>query len=147
MKSLHQKGITLIELMTVMVIVGILASIALPSYTRYVRRSDRADAKAALLQDAQFLERNFTASNTYAIDASGDPMESGSLPVTQSPTNGTAKYTITLVEDDLSTTTFTLSAVPVVGGPAVDDPCGTLTITHTGLKSASGGTAAECWSK
>jgi type IV pilus assembly protein PilE len=147
MKPVHQRGITLIELMTVMVIVGILAAIALPSYSQYVRRSDRAAAKTALLEDAQFLERNFTVNNTYNIDASGDPMVAASLPVTQSPKDGDAKYTITLDEDALGTTTFTLHAVPVAGGPATDDPCGTLSITHTGEKSATGGTVATCWSK
>jgi len=149
MRSKH-KGITLIELMTVLVIVGILAGIALPSYSRYVRRSDRAEAKTALLEDAQFLERNFTVRNAYNIDAAGDTMVAATLPVTHSPKNvdaGDAKYTITLEEDDLTATTFTLRAVPRSGGPATDDPCGTLVITNTGEKSATGGDVATCWSK
>jgi type IV pilus assembly protein PilE len=144
MRSKH-KGLTLVELMTVLVIIGILASIALPSYSRYVRRSDRAAAKTALMEDAQFLERNFTVRNTYAIDAAGDPMDDAGLPVTQSPKDGTAKYTITLT--DIDTNTFELSAVPVPGGPAAEDECGTLRITNTGVKSATGGTVANCWAK
>jgi type IV pilus assembly protein PilE len=145
MKKAHS-GITLIELMTVLVIVGILASIALPAYTQYVRRSDRAAAKTALLENTQFMERNYTAKNSYAIDGADDPMTSESLPVTQSPKDSTAKYTITL-GDDLSATTYTLIATPVAGSPAADDPCGTLSITHLGVKAATGGSVETCWSK
>jgi type IV pilus assembly protein PilE len=146
MNRMQQRGLTLIELMTVMVIVGILAAIALPSYSQYVRRADRAEAKSALLEDAQFLERNFTVNNTYNIDAvSNDPMVDATLPVGQSPKDSTARYTISLTA--LGATSFELSAIPVPGGPAADDPCGTLRITNTGLKTATGGTPANCWSR
>jgi type IV pilus assembly protein PilE len=141
-----ESGITLIELMTVMVIVGILASVALPAYTQYMRRSDRAQAKTALLENAQFLERTYTVTNSYALTTGGDPMTAETLFVTQSPkAPEDAKYTVTV--ENLTATTFTLNAVPVAGTPATDDKCGTLTLTHTGAKSASGGSAANCWSK
>jgi type IV pilus assembly protein PilE len=143
-----ESGITLIELMTVMVIVGILASVALPAYTQYVRRSDRAQAKTALLENAQFLERTYTVTNSYALTTGGDPMTAETLFVTQSPKQPeSAKYTIALDDEDLTATTFTLHAIPVAGTPATEDKCGTLTLTHTGAKSASGGSAANCWSK
>ncbi|KUJ87099.1 MAG: type IV pilin [Halomonas sp. 54_146] len=61
-----QRGFTLIELMIVVVIVGIIASIAYPSYTRYVQKSMRTDAHAGLMQAASVLERCYTRSYSYA---------------------------------------------------------------------------------
>ncbi|WP_276322404.1 type IV pilin protein [Vreelandella neptunia] len=61
-----QRGFTLIELMIVVVIIGIIASIAYPSYTRYVQKSVRTDAHAGLMQAASELERCYTRSYTYS---------------------------------------------------------------------------------
>ncbi len=58
-------GFTLIELMIVVAIVGILATIAYPSYQDYVRRSARAEARAAMLNMAQLQERNFSDRGAY----------------------------------------------------------------------------------
>lgn len=59
-------GFTLIEVMIVVAIVGILAAIAIPSYTESVRRGARADARASILTVMQQQERFFTQNNTYA---------------------------------------------------------------------------------
>ncbi len=61
-----QKGFTLIELMIVVAILGILSAIALPSYTRYVEKSRRTDAKVELLRIAQLQESFFAQNLTYA---------------------------------------------------------------------------------
>lgn len=152
----HQResGFTLIELMITVAIVAILAAIAYPSYTQYVRRAHRADAKTALLGDAQFLERNFTESNSYSKDATNANITQGSLPSTQSPSTGTAIYNIGLVND---ASTYTLTATPVSGGPMDGDACGNLTLDNLGRKSSGDydgdGTAGDadditaCWGK
>jgi type IV pilus assembly protein PilE len=144
MKSI-QRGVTLIELMVVIVIISILASIAIPAYTQYMKRSHRAEAKTALLENAQFLERNFTVTNSYASDGGGDELTKATLPVQQSPKEGAnAKYDIALVND---ATSYTLSAVPRDGSRMEDDSCGTLTLTNTGVKGSSKGDPKTCWAK
>jgi type IV pilus assembly protein PilE len=140
-----QRGVTLIELMVVIVIISILASIAIPAYTQYMKRSHRAEAKTALLENAQFLERNFTVTNSYVTDGGGDELNEASLPVLHSPKEGAnAKYDIRLTNN---ATSYTLRAVPRAGGRMEDDSCGELTLTNTGVKDSTKGDAKTCWAK
>lgn len=62
------RGITLLELMIVVVIVGFLAAIAYPSYRSASDRAKRNEAKAALLQIAQQQERFYLNNNTYTCN-------------------------------------------------------------------------------
>jgi type IV pilus assembly protein PilE len=142
-------GFTLIELMIVVVIVAILAAVAYPSYQNFVRRSARADAKSALLTNAQFMERNFTSANRYDADSAGNPIEDASLPAMQSPSTGPAKYTMSVEVDDATPLQYVLRAEPVAGTLMANDACGTFVINQAGLKSVENATmtAAQCWNQ
>ncbi|MBB5210911.1 type IV pilin protein [Microbulbifer hydrolyticus] len=139
MKS--QKGFTLIELMIVVAIIGIIAGIAYPSYMESVRKSNRADAKASLNDVAQRLQRCYTVYNKYDnfVDCSvAKTLENGTI------ASGEQMYSISAAT--LSATVFALEAAPVNGTTqASDAKCGTLKLSSTGVKDASGPLGASCW--
>ena len=137
------RGFTLIEVMIVVAIVGILSAIALPSYTEYIRRGHRAEARAALLQGAQWMERAATATGTYPLTAS--------FPTTLT-TMQSGRYTVAVASPPASAASgaaFTLTATPA--GGQVGDKCGSYTLTHSGVRgaasAASGALVTECWNK
>lgn len=140
-----QKGFTLIELMITVAIVGILAAVAYPSYTQYVQRGNRAEARSILLENAQILERNYTTANRYDMDSTGV----APVILATSPKSGTKKYDIAPAYGAAPAQTFTLSATPT--GSMAGDACGVITLTSTGLKGAAGVTTdaivAECWGR
>ncbi|MGH8523723.1 MAG: type IV pilin protein [Gammaproteobacteria bacterium] len=134
------KGLTLIELMIVVAIVGIIGAFAFPSYQNQVRRSNRTDAYTALTQMANQQEKWYLANNTYTDGADG-PADLGR---TEAPPGifltDEGYYQLTIPPGD-PTTAFTLTATAVAGGTqAADTGCTALTLTSTGLK-----TPPECW--
>ncbi len=142
----RQKAFTLIELMIAVAIVGVLAAVAYPSYQNSVQKSRRADAQAALVELAGFMEQKFTEYNTYNVDLDGDSTtigndEADEFPFTTSPRSGGAFYNLSL--SAVGSTTFTLQAVPVSGGPQANDDCGTMTLNQAGTKTTTG--TAGCW--
>lgn len=122
-----RNGFTLIEVIIVMAIVGILASIALPSYSAYLERSKRVVAQGQLLEEAQHLERHFLKNGSY---------EDAALTATQSPPSGTAAYALSF--EAQSADRYTLTATPV--GAQRNDSCGALRLNQAGERLP-----ANCW--
>ncbi len=128
-------GFSLIEVLFVTALVAILAALAYPSYTEHIARARRADARATLMEVAQFMERYYAAKGSYA-DAT--------LParLQASPAGSAApSYTVALTAD---AATYKVTATPAAH---LVDPCGELSLTHTGVRARGGvGLSDEqCW--
>lgn len=133
-----QKGFTLIEVMIVVVIIGILAAIAYPSYDEYVKRGYRTEGQAFLNDVAARQERYYSQNNTYVTDHS-DVNKLGLA----NRNSATGKYRIRIVEGNANQGGYLLVAQQRFG----DTKCGNLRLNALGEKGRTGTdkTVDECW--
>ena len=154
MRLKTMKGFTLIEVMIVVAIIGIIGAIAYPSYQDSVRRGRRADARAVLLEAAQFMERRATE-NLQAGYNNVAQADLNTARLGRSPKDGTTiYYVIALSGQTPAGNTFTLTATPQATGGQNKDKCGgasgpNLGLTQGGVKQVNGATTAAlvqaCW--
>jgi len=135
------KGFTFIEVMITVAIVGIIASIAYPSYMESVRKSNRAEAKTELFDLAQRLQRCYTSLARFN-DKDNCPvyktLEGGTY-----VTRASGYYKITVTHTGGSeTTTYELTAKAIKAPQTEDtrDGCHELTLDHTGVQKPD-----ICW--
>lgn len=130
-------GFTLIELLIAVAIVGILATIALPSYRDQMRKSRRAEAQSFAMSVA-------TKQTQFLIDTRAYSSSLTDIGV-PTPSGVAAAYAIALVADAGPPPTFSITATPT--DEQSREACGTLRIDQTGNKTATkdGVSVAGCW--
>jgi type IV pilus assembly protein PilE len=143
----RMRGITLIELLTVIVILSLLMSIAVPTYRRYLIRSQRSEAKIALLQLQTAQEKYYAQYNRYTNSVTGK--STATTPGLGLPgVTETGKYEITVTDVGVGGQTYTATAKPRAGGGQTDDKdCGSFTIDERGKRGNSTGAShvQNCW--
>ncbi len=132
MKSSKQFGFTLMELMITVAVVGILASIAYPSYSSFITKSNRSEGQGELLRFANLQEQYFVDYRTYAADLE----KLGQA--TESIISEHNHYEIKVISANAAT--FVLNAIAQGAQSTNDSACTPLTINEVGEKSP-----ADCW--
>ena len=153
MKRSRLTGFTLIELMIVVVIIAILASIAVPAYTSSVRKSRRTEAKTALADLAAREERYFATQNVYSSDPNALQYGSAPWPVPVGTYYSISSVTVTAAAATTTATTpgtYTLQISPSAGSPQLNDrSCQIFQMDQTGKQTSqdNGGvdSTATCW--
>ncbi|WP_395009563.1 type IV pilin protein [Undibacterium sp.] len=130
MKSFGQ-GFTLVEVMITVVIIGILAAIALPSYKQHIVRGYRSAAQAEMVDISSRQQQFFMADRTFADTAK---LSSSGFALSKDVGD---KYDFAVtVDNDATPPSFLITFTPKAGGTQVED--GALTLTSTGVKGPDG---------
>ncbi len=137
MNRSKMQGVTLIELMIVVLVVGVLAAIAVPSYRAYLLRSHRVEATTALLNLAAAQEKFYLQNNTYTTELEDAPPVGLGLPA------ATANDFYDIAIDAADAAGFQATAT-AKGGQTDDSHCAEFTIDQAGTRTA---TSTDCWSR
>jgi type IV pilus assembly protein PilE len=133
------RGFTLIELMIVVSIVAILATIAYPSFIGSVRKSRRAEAFDFITRIQQAQERWRANNSSYATLSA--------LGFSETTSNGYYKLAVTVPADEKGASEYTITAT-AIGSQAADTKCSTLSMKVIGGTLKYDSSSAEaCWSK
>jgi len=142
-------GFTLLEVLIAVSIVGILATIAIPSYTNSIAKSKRRAAQVCLSSFATQMERFYTTNLRYCVDTTPADGTCDSttfaLPTLEcaSVANSGNDYSFSAT---VGNSTFSVSAAPTTAQATRDAGCGSLSLNQAGTKSVSGTSGATaCW--
>ncbi len=130
----YMRGVTLLELMIVVVILGILTAIAYPSYRQFIERAKRTEARALLLRIAVDQERFYLQNNTFGTMTQ--------LQYDEPQITDSEAYSVTITSNDASN--FSVTATYQLGGEEADK-CLTFTLDGRGTKTSLPYT--DCWTR
>ncbi len=142
-----QRGVTLIELMIVIVILSVIASVAYPSYMNYVVDTKRTAATSILLQVADRQQQFFMDNKRFANDLTNLGFANNPLVIADdgrtmaNAADSESTYSVAL--SNVTATTYTVTAAPLNGQAARDTECGSMTLNQTLTKGSGGG--SDCW--
>ncbi len=128
----NARGVTLIELVIAVAVVGILLAIAIPGYSDYMLRVHRNEAIRMLLQASMCQERVYAGGGSYDTSQC-------------QPSSEQQRYRITYRSPDTRDGSYVAMATPQ--GAQLDDPCGSLSLDQNGARGigASDISAIKCW--
>jgi len=131
-KKINLIGFSLLELVIVLAVIGVLLTLAIPSYQRYTQRVHRAEAIRMMLAIADCQERVHASTGFYDTSSCGEGFNSDSHELRIEPPDTTASLE------------FTIIAQLRQGS---DDTCGNLSLDQTGSRgiSANQATVNKCW--
>ena len=144
---MKQRGVTLIELMIVIVILAVIASFAYPSYMNYVVDTKRTAATSILLQVADRQQQFFMDNKRFANDLTNLGFANNPLVIADdgrtmaNAADSASTYSVALT--NVTATTYTITAAPLNSQAARDTECGSLTLNQTLTKGSDGG--SDCW--
>ena len=143
----QQRGVSLLELLIVVVIVGIISAFAYPSYMQYVVATKRTVATTSLLQVADRQQQFFMDNKTFTNDMTqlgfaANPLVLADDGVPAAVGDADAVYSISLT--NVAVTTYTITATPLHGQLSRDTDCGNLTLNQSGARGNSAG-GDDCW--
>ena len=143
---IQQRGFTLIEMMIVVALIGILASIAYPSYQSYVIKTKRADMMSEMQNIASIIESRKLAQGSYAAVSPSIKTEFA----VDYPRQGIALYNVSInpitltPPNNILTDKWIITATPKTGTQMLND--GNLTFNYQGIKCRIKGTNKKCGS-
>ena len=131
----RQTGMTLIELMIVVVVLGIIIAIGVPSYRGYIIRANRVDATSALLRLAANQERFYMQNNIYASNAQLAAALPAGLGI---PATDHGYYDLAIAAAGGGLTVGYTASAAVVNGESQgsDTDCWVFTVNEMGLRTA-----------
>lgn len=146
--GIHQRGVTLIELMIVVVIIAVIAGFAYPSYMRHVVDTKRTAAASILLQIADRQQQFFMDNKQFTNDLTNLGFANNPLVIADdgsvmaNAADSASVYSVSL--SNVAATTYTVTAAPLNAQAARDVDCGSLTLNQAHLKGSSAG-GNRCW--